>query len=210
MSITRNHHCPWYNRRHTNVPYGWHSSSWAIFPGPPHRSRYAWSRTVPINSVAFRVSVNSVRHHLAMYLACGLWALLDFQALSCDYGLVIYEGVLEAIEFWIVINGVPKKKRRPVYDMEGLVEVAVPEDSPLLVREALARWKAWMGEWRRLRRGRGEITGGRCPSPSFEGSSDPRMKRWEAFLLPEERRVKPLEESKEQGQDSLGSTQDPH
>ncbi len=186
LSVTKNP-CAWYNRRRSNLPYGAHWS-WDVFPGPPDHSRYAWSRQFPINSTARRVSVNPVRPRLGMYLACGLWALLDFRSLSYDYGLMIYEGVLEAIEFWLVINGVLRKKKQP-------------EDSPLLVRKALARWKAWMGEWRRSRCGKGEVreevAGGSSLVPSFVESSDPRVKRWEA-LLPEDRRVKPLTETGEQ------------
>ena len=34
--------------------------------------------------------------------------------------------------------------------------------------------------------------------PSFADGSDPRVKRWEAFLLPGSRRLEPLEEAVDQ------------
>ena len=70
---------------------------------------------------------------LGLYLAHALWALLDFRSLSYNYGLVVYEGVLEVVEFWV--DG--RKRTRPVYEMERLLEVAAPED----IRPSC--WRPW-------------------------------------------------------------------
>ncbi|KAK0702549.1 hypothetical protein B0T21DRAFT_378537 [Apiosordaria backusii] len=137
-----------------DLPYGSLGED-LIFPGPSQESPYAWTGHTDLSTVR-GMSLREGRltlgdaDRLGLYLANTLWALLDFKWLSRGFGLVVYEGILDDITFYV--DGEP----RPRFDMDNLLLLEPQRDrtSTPEIAAALQRWKVWVMKWRnKLREG---------------------------------------------------------
>ncbi|KAK5652030.1 hypothetical protein OQA88_10933 [Cercophora sp. LCS_1] len=145
------------------LPYDGHGGI-AMFPGPPADSPYAWTGPTTIFTAR---GVEDRGDPYGLWLANTLWALLGFGPLSRGFGLIVYEGVLDAIEFWV--DG----QRRPTYDMDGML--ARLESAPIKPENMaiLVRWRDWLASWKRDRQRRGDQGGSSSSSCGSSSSPSP-------------------------------------
>jgi len=64
--------------------------------------------------------------------------VLGFSRLSRGFGLLVFEGILDAVE--LTVDG----ESRPNYDMDGLLARLDRADVARDRRAALMRWKDWL------------------------------------------------------------------
>ena len=112
-----------------------------MFPGPDPGSQY-FSRSPP-HPRHDSWFLEGSGGRLALYLANALWALLDFNWLSRGFGLLVYEGVLDTIEFRV--DGEPQS----CYDMDHILpQLSDTSYCTPDTMEALVRWREWAINWR--------------------------------------------------------------
>lgn len=125
------------------IPFGGAAEK-ALYPGPladwPDHAPYVWTGPTTIFTAAGQYYGAGDRY--GFWLACALWGLLGFDPLSRGFGLVVYECVLDAIEFWV--DG----QRRQTYDMEGMLARLETAEITSENREILREWRAWLETWK--------------------------------------------------------------
>ncbi|KAK1831452.1 hypothetical protein QBC39DRAFT_306838 [Podospora conica] len=123
-----------------DLPYGCLGDE-TMFPGLPAGSGHEWSgRSSPSATQQARYDDAD---RLGMWLANAMWALLKFGRLSRAFGLVVFEGIVESIVFWV--DG---ERRRPWYNMRAVL-AGLPytpmRDGDM---DALLEWREWLYSWR--------------------------------------------------------------
>ena len=136
-------------RSNPDVPYGSMGDS-TMFPGPPAGSGYQWSGPGSTNFNTQGAPYGDA-NKLGLWLANALWALLKFGRLSRGFGLIVYEGIVESIEF--SVDG----EVRARYDMRALL-ARLPH-TPMRAEdmEALLKWRDWFDSWSAFREDIGEL-----------------------------------------------------